>query len=310
MEQDRVLDVDLFAIRVTDVLSLPLSIEAGETDLPFGNLGERRYPKTNPFLSLPLAHEHVTSLRTSDHRVYLYDGSYQAAGNGFRLLDGGLYDLGVKLFGSVGPLDYALAVTNGMVSSTSSYGSNGLNGSKGIGTTGRVALTPVIGLTVGVSYARGPFLKDPVAYAGYPTVGGDDPLAHRQEIVGADIDFSIDHLSVYGEAFKNSWDFAAEYGTSLDAVGFSLEGRYTIVPRLTAAVRVGGLRFNSITAYPSPSSPVQLPWDHDVTRLEAAIGYRLSREALLKLVYTVHRTTGIPSDPPDDAIGAQTVVSF
>jgi hypothetical protein len=310
MEQDRVLDVDLFAIRFTDVLSLPLSIEAGETDLPFGNLGERRYPKSNPFLSLPLAHEHVTSLRSSDYRLYRYDGHYQAAGNGFRLLDGGLYDLGVKLFGSVGPVDYALAVTNGMVSSTSSYGSSGLNGSKGIGTTGRVALTPVIGLTLGVSYARGPFLKDQAAYAGYPTTGGDDPMAYQQQIVGADIDFSIDHLSVYGEAFMNRWDYAADYGSSLDAVGFSLEGRYTFLPRLSAAVRVGGLRFNSIAGLPSASGAAPEPWDHDVTRVEAAVGYRLSREALLKIVYTVNRTEGLPRDPADDAFGVQTVVSF
>ena len=75
MEQDRVLDVDLFAIRFIDVLSLPIAIEVGETDLPFGNLGERRYPKSNPFLSLTLSHEHVIVSNGEDsaHYPWLYD---------------------------------------------------------------------------------------------------------------------------------------------------------------------------------------------------------------------------------------------
>jgi hypothetical protein len=311
MEQNRQLDVDLFVIRVTDVFSLPLNIEAGETELPFGNLGERRYPKSNPFLALPLGREHLTTLRSSDYVLHREDARYTSAGNGVRLIDGSLYDIGVKLSGSVGILDYAFAVTNGMVSATSGYATGGVNGSKGVGKIARLSVTPVIGLTVGISGAQGPFLREDGSYGAYAaSSSGDDPFAYPQSIVGADVDFSFEHFSFYGEAFFNRWDFKEEYGAPLDAVGYSAEGRYTFAPRLSAALRVGGLLFNSIPygAYGAPAAAA--PWDHDELRVETALDYRLSRETLVKAVYTWNRTFDLPADPRDNSFGVQTVVSF
>ncbi len=311
MDQDRTLNVDLFVLRVTDVLSLPLNVEAGETEIPFGNLGERRYPKTNPFLTLPLGREHATTLRRSDYEIYSTDPQYSAATNNFRLLDRGLYDLGFKAFGSVGVVDYAFALTNGMLSSTSTYATNGLNGSKGIGKIARLSVTPVIGLTIGASWAKGPFLKDSWnSPQGYPYPATYDPLTHQQRTFGGDIDFSFEHFSFYGETFFNSWDFADEYGASLDAFGYSAEARYTIVPRFTVGARVGELRFNKMSRniYGVLSSPER--WDHNVMRVETALGYRVSREMLLKAVYVWNRTFGLPSDPRDNSFGVQSVVSF
>lgn len=311
MEQDRKLYADLFVLRVTDVLDLPLNIEAGETEIPFGNLGERRYPKTNPFLSLPLGREHYTTMRSADYEIYTTDPRYSAAGNNIRLLDGGLYDLGVKAFGTIGIVDYAFAVTNGMLSSSGAYASDGLNGSKGIGKIARLSVTPMIGLTIGASWAQGPFLNENrIAPAGYAYPNYYDPMAYQQHTVGGDIDFSYGHFAFYGETFFNRWDFAGEYGSDLDAFGYSAEARYALLPRLSAGLRVGELRFNKIsrTALGVPVDP--LPWDHDVMRVETALGYRVSREMLLKAVYVWNRTFGLPSDPRDDSVGIQSVVSF
>ena len=203
------------------------------------------------------------------------------------------------------------ALTNGMLSSTATYATDGLNGSKGIGKIARISVTPMIGLTVGASWARGPFLKDNrVSAAGSSYPNYYDPMAYQQETVGGDIDFSYDHFAFYGETFLNTWEFTNEYGASLDAFGYSAEARYTIAPRLTAGARIGELRFNTVShlAYAAPGTPV--PWDHNVLRLEGALGYRVSREMLLKAVYTWNRTYGLPADPRDNSIGVQTVVSF
>jgi hypothetical protein len=315
MEQDRELYIDLFAVRCTDLFSLPVNIELGQIDIPFGSLGERRYPKNNPFLSLPLAREHRTTLRISDYELWVADARYTVAGNGMRILDRGLYDIGAKLYGSIGIFDYAIAVTNGMLSATSNYSGNGLNGNDGVGKFVRLAVTPLIGLTIGGSYAHGPFLQESNSYySGYGYAYEYDPAEYTQETFGADIDYSFDHFSFYGEAFFNSWNFEHVYGTSLRATGYSMEGKYTALPRLSFAVRAGGIYFNRISAvtYLPDYSTASYSgtWDHDVTRIELATGYRVSRETLVKMVYQRNIFLKLSDDPHDDVIGVQTVISF
>lgn len=62
MLQDEVFHIDYFALRVTDIGSTGVNAQMGLIDLPFGNLGNRRFPKENPFYDLPLMNEHLTSL--------------------------------------------------------------------------------------------------------------------------------------------------------------------------------------------------------------------------------------------------------
>ena len=80
MVQDQIVHVDLFSVKFTDLSPADFNIEAGEIDLPFGNLGERRFPRTNPFYTLPLLHEHLTSLRSSNYGLFTYDSRYTSAG--------------------------------------------------------------------------------------------------------------------------------------------------------------------------------------------------------------------------------------
>jgi hypothetical protein len=313
LEQDNQLHLDQFALRMSRIASSPLSLELGEIEMPFLSLGERRYPKNNPFIGLPLLREHRTTLRSSDYELWLLDSRYTQGGNGFRLLDGGLYDLGFKLFASAGIFDVALAVTNGMVSASSSYSPGGLNPKSGFGKLVRLAATPAQGLTIGVSYANGPFLSEGSTY--YPSYGtAFDPALYSQEIVGGDIDFSIGHLSVYGEAIYNVWKFQEIYGSDLKAAGYSLEARYALLPRLSIAARAGGIAFSRIDAVVVAAGYGTLyydgPWDHDLWRFEGAIGYRLNRETLVKLVYEWNHTLGVRDDPADNVFTVQAVVSF
>ena len=164
IQQDQAFHIDYFALRVSDLASTGANLEAGQIDLPFNSLNERRFPKENSFFNLPLMNEHVTSLANSDYNLWVLVPSYAASGNGFHLLDRGLYDLGIKLYGSVGIFDYAGALINGMISATGAYETQGLNSNRGFGKILRLAVTPATGLTIGVSYAFGPFIKDPAAY--------------------------------------------------------------------------------------------------------------------------------------------------
>jgi hypothetical protein len=315
MLQDQVVHLDLLAVKITDLASTGLNLEAGEIDLPFGNLGERRFPKTNPFYGLPLLHEHLTSLRSSNYRLWSQDSRYTAAGDGVRILDQGLYDLGVKLYGDLGMFDYWVALTNGTVSATSTYsagyGSSGLNTKPGLGTIVRLAATPLTGLTIGSSYATGPFLRED----GVTIYGIDGSLYDASDIqqhaIEGDIDFSFEHAAIYAEAVYNVWTFGDVLGSDLKAFGYSAEARYTLVPRVTIAARAAELFFNDLLVVPVPfGRPYYGRWDHDMLRLEGALGYRLDRAALVKLVYESNTSIGVTEDPPDNTFILQAVVSF
>ena len=315
MVQDQIVHVDLFALKVTDLASTGITVEAGEIDLPFGNLGERRFPKTNPFYSLPLLHEHLTTLRSSNYQLDPGTSTYTAAGDGIRILDRGLYDLGIKVYGGIGVFDYWIAVINGMVSATSTYstnyGASGLDTKRGMGTIVRLAATPITGLTIGSSYATGPFLPEYSGYAFGPTYQSIDIQQHAIE---GDVDFSLEHVALYGEAVYNVWTFNDLLGSDLKSVGYSLEARYTIVPRVTIAARAGELFFNDVSLrLPSAYATYYVyngRWDSDVLRLEGALGYRLDRAALVKLIYQSNTTLGVTEDPPDNTLIIQAVVSF
>jgi len=313
MTQDQEIHVDLFALRFTELAGPVLNAEVGEIDPPFGALGERRFPRSNPFFSLDLGREHYTTLCRSDYELWLFNNNHRAVGDGVRIIEGPLYDLGLKAFGRSGIVEYAVALTNGAPSSSGSYSPGGLNANRGFGKYFRFGLSPLTGLTAGFSYARGPFLPSGGnASYGATYAGGYDPAHCFQEIFGIDLNYSVGHLEMYAEGFHNRWAFAEEFGTDLEATGYSAEIRYVPATRYSLAVRLGGLFFNRIHA--TVYGPLYLPvsydghWDRDVVRIEGAAGYRITRNALLKLMYQHTDTHG--ADPPDDLSVVQIVVSF
>lgn len=315
MLQDEAIHVDLFTVRFLNLHGPALNADAGVIDVPFLNIGERRFPKNNPFLTLPVGREHHTNLRASDYRLWVADERYTSVGNGVHIMDGGLYDLGFRVFGTFGIVDYAAALTNGTIASSASYSPDGLNENHGFGKTARLAVTPLTGMTFGVSYARGPFLSEGQAsYYGVPAPGGDDPYEYYQEIVGIDLDYSYDHFSFYGEAFFSSWNYEDEYGADFEASGFSAELRYVPLTRVMVAARVGGIFFNDVEGmvYPLyyPPEPYAGPWGRDLLRTEIALGYRFNREVLLKAVYHHVGQPDRGPDPADDGVGLQIVASF
>ncbi len=309
--QDQALRVDLFSIKISNVSPLNLSLEAGEIELPVGNLGSRRFPMKNPFVNLPLMHEHYTSLRYPDYQIWPFDTRFTVAGNGVRLLDRGLYDLGFKVSGSEGIVDYAFAIINGTVSVTSVYANQGLNANDRFGVIFRLALTPMTGLTIGGSYSDGQVNVSQSS----GTYTGSGNSVFRQHLLEGDVEFSVGHFALYGEAIYNIWKFDQLYGDGLTAWGYSLEGSYTVFPRCTISGRAGGVFFGTVEANvqdPSYSTIYYYNgrWDHDVVRFEVAAGYRLTRESQLKFAYRWNNIISLLSGPIEQLGAIQAVVSF
>jgi hypothetical protein len=289
---------DYLAIRMVDLTPIGLNLQAGKFDIPFGNLGQRRFPRRNPLFGLPLMYEYSTSLpehSTTEEDVLAGRGK----GHGMRLLDGGMYNLGAMVDGSVGFLDYALALTSGTVSATSSYGYANFNSDPG--KIVRMAVTPETGLTIGASYAWGGYLDDSAPVYGRKVDAGD----YEQKAIDLDMEFSRGHLVLDGEGVYSAWRVPLETRDAVfKAFGYYLEGKYTIVPRLYGAFRVSGLHFGD-----APLGQGEQRWDYDTTEWEGGIGFFVEKDVLLKIVRRETRISG-GTRPKDNLTVMQLVVAY
>jgi hypothetical protein len=298
--EGRQLDIEQAAIRLLDLTDLHLNVQAGKFDLPFGNLGERRYPRRNNLFSLPLIYEYRTALPN-----YLYSENYYALrtghGAGMRLLDLGMYGMGAMVYGSEGMLDYAFSLSSGTVSSTSYQAPNSVDD---LSKTVRLALTPITGLTIGAAYSWGAYLAG--QYAPPPSYSPPPSLdTYIQKSAEADVEFSRGHFVFYGEGVYNTWPVPLESRDELfKAFGYYAEAKYTLIPRLYVALRVSGIRFGSVLL-----ASENRAWDDDVTEWEGGAGYFLDRNVLVKLVRRETRIQGV-TVPKDHLTVLQLAVSY
>ena len=288
---------DYLAIRLANLTPIGLNLQAGKFDLPFGNLGERRYPRKNFLFGLPVIYEYRTAL--PDHVPTESEIlRNQGQGAGMHFLNGGMYDLGAMLFGSVGIIDYAVSVTNGTVSETA-YGVG--NSNSDFGKVFRLAITPMTGFTIGGAYSWGAYLEE----TNTPLPRVIDVNEYNERAAEIDIEYSRGHVVLYGEGVYTTWQVPLEtHDDTFKALGFYVEGKYTVLPRLYVALRLSGLHFRDALL-----AGVQQPWDYDVTEWEGGLGYFLDRDVLLKLVRRETRIHG-GSMPKDNLTVLQLTVAY
>ena len=257
-----------------------IDVQAGLIPPAFGAFGRRVYGTNNPVIGYPLAYQYLTSLRTDavpstaddvlrmrarGWRSSFPIGSAEPA-PGIPLVSAFQWDTGVQVSLKTQWLDVAASVTNGTLSNPRASDDN-----SGKQISGRVAVTPAVGLIVGASAARGAWLARNVAADSKP----------MQRALGADAEYSRDHWIVRGEIVWSQWDLpiALLPGTarSLSATGSWLEGRYRVTPRIFVAARADRLGFSELAG-----TVARLPWDAPVRRLEWGMGYYVQRNLVLR----------------------------
>lgn len=260
-----------------------LDIQVGRIPPAFGAFGRRVYGAGNPVIGYPLAYQYLTSLR-SDSIPATADDVLRMRGRGWRssfpigskvpgpgvpLVSGFRWDTGVRVSWRTGPVEVAGAVTNGTLSSPRVSDDN-----SGKQFSGRVAVTPVVGLVLGGSAARGAWLARTVAPDSAPA----------QRTFGGDAEYSRDHWIVRGEVVWSRWALPVPLGpsqsSSLGALGSFVEGRYRVTPRIFLAARADRLALSELRSDGPGTLP--LPWDAPVKRLEAGLGYYLQRNLVLR----------------------------
>jgi hypothetical protein len=234
-------------------------------------------------IGYPLAYQYLTSIRT-DAIPATADDVLRMSARGWRssfpigssvpapgvpLVSGFKWDTGVEVTWQTGPLELAGAVTNGTLSSPRVSDDNG-----GKQFSGRVAVTPAVGLILGASAARGAWLSR--------TVAPDSSPAQRS--LGADAEYSRDHWIVRGEVVASRWSFPRALGPShtsaLGALATSVEGRYRVTPRIFLGARADRLGFSELQGETIGVNGG--PWDAPVKRIEAGFGYYLQRNLVLR----------------------------
>jgi hypothetical protein len=272
-------------VRVRPWAEREFDIQAGRIPPVFGAFARRAYGQGNPLIGYPLAYQYLTSLRAdaaplaADDLLRMRGRGWQSsfpAGSqtlapGLPLISAFRWDTGVQLRWVSGPLESSAALTNGTPSNPRVRDDN-----SGKQLSGRVALTPVPGLVIGASAARGAWLAADIGRH------SDDTFA--QTAMGLDLEYAWDRWIVRGEAIFSRWDLpyaaATTNGRDVRAAAAWLEARYRLTPRVYLAARADRLAFSDVSGETLGAGPT--PWDAPVERLEAVAGYYIQRNVIAR----------------------------
>ncbi len=261
-----------------------LDIQAGRIPPSFGAYGRRSYALDDAFIGYPLGYQYLTSLRsnavpaTADDLLRMrargwlasYPVGDPTAQPGMPIVNALRWDTGIQAHWSNRLADAAVSLTNGTLSNPRVTDDNGSKQ-----WSGRFGVTPVTGLVLGVSAARG-------GWAARELPGASHAV---QRAVGLDAEYSRGQWLVRGEALWSRWSLPLSLppsGTSaIAATSGWIEGRYRLSPRIFAALRADRLGFSAIRGALLGGAPT--PWDAPVQRVEAAAGYYLQRNLVARI---------------------------
>ncbi len=293
---------DFLAIRVMD-LPLGLNLQVGKFDIPFGNLGERRFAMRNTLYTLPAPYDYATALPSE--RVSTQDlQRRRGAGGGMRLMDFGIYDIGAMVYGSYGIVGFAAALTNGTVSAP---GNRALNTNGDFGKVLRITVEPLQGWILGGGLCFGAYLADAAqdtARLGRVVNVRD----YKQYTAEIDAEATIGHLAVYAQGTWSDSRYPLELRDEhFRAFGYNAEVSYAVTPRITLAARLSGIRFDD--ARLDDTQPQASAWDDDILDIEGGLVYRIDRNVLAKLAWR-HSRLAARQSTISDQIVSQLAVRF
>ena len=261
-------------------------VQVGRFASPFGSYAPRHLSDVDPFLNAPLTYDYRTVMNR--WRIPASTDGFQ----GWKDTPGDIdvpgappvwdtpYPWGMMVFGHVGPLDLRGAAMNSAPSSHPNAWDLGLHGLESLSWIVGARWKLSASLELGASYDRGPWMWSELDSSlniqppGSPVVPRpDDWRDFAQELIAADIAFARGPVMVRAEAIRDRWQVPNVEGMPTE-FGYTLEVQSDLAAGLFVAARGGYLDFRPLDAE---------EWDYDVHRIEAAAGYRLSRNTGLLL---------------------------
>lgn len=255
-----------------------LQWQIGKFATVFGGWPNRHDFWDSPFLSAPLPYSRILGVSDTEKigpnltetRRDLPDDK----ANWVPMVWGPSYSLGTAILASSEHFDFALEIKNSSLSSRPEEWDHTSHFLDQPTVTARLGWRPDVSLAFGLSGSHGGYLR-PGAERGLQP--GKDREDFTQSTIGLDAHWAWHHLMIHGEVLATRFDTPGGY---LDTLGWYLEARQKLNARAWLALRFGQ-QFSSEISRPSRN----LAWERDAWRMEAALGYRLSESALLKLEY-------------------------
>jgi hypothetical protein len=312
------LTVAALYLRLRPLAERPFDIQVGRIPPVFGASARRSYSADNPLIGSPLTYQYLTSLR-ADSLPASADDLLAMRGRGWRtrysigspvwdrglpVIAGDRWDTGVEIRIGRAPVSLAAAVSQGTLSDPRVRDDNG-----GKQVSGRLEVRPSLGLVVGASASRGEYVS---REAGRFLPEGPHRESYRQQGLGVDVEYSRGYWVFRSETVRSRWAIPQVQHplltADLGAWGTFVEARYKIRPGLFTALRADHLGFSRISGTLFEGRPTS--WDAPVTRVEAAAGYSLRRNLLVKVAVQRNWRSGVSFGARESVAGAQALLWF
>lgn len=289
--------LDEYAVRVTPWTDGRGSLQVGKFGTIVGNWVPRHGSWENPFVTAPLAYEHLTGMwdaAAATSVATLLDWAHvrprqprgaPATDKPLRLpiLWGPSYTTGAAVSGRFGHMTYALEAKDASLASRPRAWEYDAFEWRHPTLSGRLGWRPNPMWDLGVSASRGTYLL-PEAAASLPA---GRRLSDYEEIVLAqDIGFAWRHLQLWAEFFAAR--FTIPGVADADTFSYYVEAKYKFTPRFAAAVRWNELLYARIP----DGAGARVRWGANVRRLDVGPIYRLSPHVQLKFQYSLQHQEG------------------
>src|SRR5881628_3990098 len=295
---------DEYALRITPWEDGRFTLQAGKFATVVGNWVPRHLSWDNPFINAPLVYENVTAIQDKQapySPLYFIYAPYYYGKYAFNpVIWGPDYASGISVSGRLGRFDYAVEMKNASLSSRPESWYITENGFENPTFSSRIGFRPNEAWNFGLSSSEGPYFRREAEPTLPPGRGIDD---YREFVLGQDVSFAWRHLQVWAEFYEARFE-VPRVGDA-DTLAYYFEAKYKFTPQLFGALRWNQQIFGSV----DDGRKGSLRWSHDVGRIDAASGYRVTSHTQRKLQYSFqHETTG----PRDDnhLLAAQFTVRF
>ena len=297
------LRLDEYAIRVTPWNEGFFNLQVGKFATVVGNWVERHPSWDNAFVTAPLPYENITPISDSQPpgsaRAFFKvppDEKYEHN----PLIWGPSYATGLSVTGRLGKFDYAAELKNAALASRPPAWSATDTGFDHPTFSARVGFRPNPAWNIGFSASEGPYLQSEAA----PLLPAGRRIGdYRERLLGQDISFAWHHLQLWAEFYEASFE-VPQVGNA-HTFAYYLEGKYKLTPQLFGALRWNQQLFATV----GDGEGGRVPWGNDTWRMDAALGYRFTAHAQLKLQYSLQRGN-FSSSAWNHLLAAQFTVRF
>ncbi len=296
------LRLDEYALRYTPLASGGLSVQAGRFATVVGSWVRRHGSWENPFITAPLAYDHLTGvwdvaaarspgiLLSWAHVIpsQLLPDEFMDKHLRLPVIWGPSYASGIAVMGEIGRFSYAAEAKGATLASRPESWSFDRETWQHPTFSARLGYRPNVMWNLGLSASQGVYLlpvAEPTIPAGYAL--GD----YTQTVVGQEVGFAWRYWQIWAEAFQAQFN-VPQVGRA-ETFSAYVEVKYKFTARFSGAVRWNQQDSGSIRR----TSGQRVDWGRDTWRLDLAPAYRFSPQTQVKLQFSLQHEAGLKNNP-------------